>query len=451
VFSTTDTIVAIATPPGRGGLGIVRVSGSSAQSIVERLTGRDEPFEPRHATLAELRGSNGGFDRAIVTVFPAPHSYTGEDVAELSVHGSPVLLHAAVAEAMRLGARLAEPGEFTLRAFLNGRIDLVQAEAVRDLIESVTPLQARAAFDQLEGTLTSRIREIDAALFDLCARLEASLDFPDEGYHFVEGHSAGSEIDGVSAQIDRLLESARRGRLLREGFQVVLAGRTNTGKSSIFNQLAGFGRAIVTSVPGTTRDLLTEVVDIGGVPVTVVDTAGVRVFPADAIEAEGIARAAAARSVAAVIIVVLDGSAALTDDDRVLLEETADVPRVVAANKSDLTAAWTTLAGNENVVRVSALQGDGIDDLRSAILVAIGGTPSDARDLPAVTNLRHIDLLTRAREALARAAAAARAQVPEEFVLADIHDARTLLEEVTGGRTTDDLLGHIFASFCIGK
>jgi tRNA modification GTPase len=386
-----------------------------------------------------------------VTVFPAPHSYTGEDVAELSVHGSPVLLQAAVAEAMRLGARLAEPGEFTLRAFLNGRIDLVQAEAVRDLIESVTPLQARAAFDQLEGTLTSRIREIDAALFDLCARLEASLDFPDEGYHFVEGRSAGSEIDGVAAQIDRLLGSARRGRLLREGIQVVLAGRTNTGKSSIFNQLAGSGRAIVTALPGTTRDLLTEVVDIGGVPVTVVDTAGVRVFPADVIEAEGIARAAAARSVAALIVVVLDGSAALTDDDRVLLEQTATVPRVIVANKSDLPAAWTTLDGNENLVRVSALEGDGIDDLRSAILVAIGSTRSDARDLPAVTNLRHIDLLTRAGEALERAASAARAQVPEEFVLADINDARALLEEVTGARTTEDLLGHIFASFCIGK
>jgi tRNA modification GTPase len=451
VFSTTDTIVAIATPPGRGGLGVVRVSGPSAQEIAQRLTGREERFEPRHATLAELRGSDGGFDRAIVTVFPAPHSYTGEDVAEVSVHGSPVLLQAALAEAMRLGARLAEPGEFTLRAFLNGRIDLVQAEAVRDLIEAVTPLQARAAFDQLEGTLTAEIREIDAALFDLCARLEASLDFPDEGYHFVEERSAASEIEGVAARIDRLLESARRGRLLREGLQVVLSGRPNTGKSSIFNKLAGAGRAIVTAVPGTTRDLLTEVVDIDGVPVTVVDTAGVRVSPADAIEAEGIARAAAARSVAALVVVVLDGSVPLTDDDRVLLEQTAGVPRVIVANKSDLPASWITLDVNERVVRASALDGEGIDDLRSAILAAIAGVGSDVRDLPAVTNLRHVDLLTRAREALGRAASAAAAHVPEEFVLADINEARGLLEEITGARTSDDLLGHIFASFCIGK
>ena len=296
----------------------------------------------------------------------------------------------------RVGARLAEPGEFTLRAFLNGRIDLVQAEAVRDLIEAVTPLQARAAFDQLEGTLTAEIRELDAALFDLCARLEASLDFPDEGYHFVEEHSAASEIEGVTARVDRLLESARRGRLLREGFQVVLSGRPNTGKSSIFNSLAGKGRAIVTAVPGTTRDLLTEVVDIGGVPVTVVDTAGVRVSPSDAIEAEGISRAAAARSVAALIVVVLDGSMPLAEDDRVLLEQTAGAPRVIVANKSDVPASWIALDIDERVVRVSALQGEGIDDLRSAIVAAIAGEESNTRDLPAVTNLRPVDLLTRA-------------------------------------------------------
>lgn len=451
MFSTTDTIVAIATPPGRGGIGIVRISGPSAQEIAQRLAGREERFEARHATLAQLRGSGGSFDRAIVTVFPSPHSYTGEDVAEVSVHGSPVLLQAAVAESMRLGARLAEPGEFTLRAFLNGRIDLVQAEAVRDLIDAVTPLQARAAFDQLEGTLTVEIREIDAALFDLCARLEASLDFPDEGYHFVEEHSAASEIESVTTRIDRLLESARRGRLLREGFQVVLSGRTNTGKSSIFNQLAGANRAIVTPVPGTTRDLLTEVIDIGGIPVTVVDTAGVRVAPSDAIEAEGIARAAAARRVAALVVVVLDGSVALRDDDRMLLEQTAAVPRVIVGNKSDLPASWTTLGVSDGVVRVSALNGDGIDGLRSAILTVIAGGKSDARDLPAVTNLRHVDLLTRAREGLERAASAARALVSEEFVLADINDARRCLEEITGARTTDDLLGHIFSSFCIGK
>ncbi len=451
MFSTTDTIVAIATPPGRGGLGVVRISGAAAQQIAERLTGRPMPFEPRHATLAKLCGPHGGFDRAVITVFPAPHSYTGEDVAEISVHGSPVLLETAVAEAMRCGARLAQPGEFTFRAFLNGRIDLIQAEAIRDLVESVTPLQARAAFDQLEGTLTGEIRGIDGALLDLSARLEASLDFPDEGYHFVAEGSAASEIEAVAARIDRLLESAARGRLVREGLQVVIAGRANCGKSSIFNMLSGSERAIVTSIPGTTRDLLTEVVEVGGVPVTLVDTAGVRGSPADVIEAEGIARAAGARTIAALIIVVLDGSTPLSDDDRALLAETAGRPRVIAANKSDLPAVWSTLDIHEPIVRTSALSGDGIDALRSAMLTAIAGAPAHGRDVPAVTNLRHADLLIRARDALRRAASAAGNRVPEEFVLADLNDARSLLEEITGARTSEDLLGHIFANFCIGK
>lgn len=451
VFSTTDTIVAIATPPGRGGLGVVRISGAAAHSIAERLTGRPEPFEPRHATLAQLRGPNGAFDRAVITVFHAPHSYTGEDVAEISVHGSPVLLQTAVGEAMRLGARLAEPGEFTFRAFLHERIDLVQAEAVRDLVLAVTPLQARAAFDQLEGTLTADIADIDRALFDLAARLEASLDFPEEGYHFVGGGSAAAEIGAVSARIDRLLESARRGRLLREGLQVVLTGRTNTGKSSIFNILAGSYRAIVTPMAGTTRDLVTEVVDIGGVPVTVVDTAGVRLAPTDAIEAEGISRAAAARTIAALLVVVLDRSAPLTEDDHALLKETAARPRVIVANKCDLARAWAASDIGHPVIETSALHGDGVDRLRSAMLAVIGGLMPDGRDVPAVTNLRHVDLLTRARGALERAAAAASAGVPEEFVLADINEARGLLEEITGARTSEDLLGHIFASFCIGK
>ena len=451
MFSTTDTIVAIATPPGRGGIGVVRVSGPSAQSIAQRLANRDRCFEPRHATLARLAVADGGFDRAIVTIFPRPHSYTGEDVAEVSVHGSPVVLHATVGEAIRLGARLAEPGEFTLRAFLNGRVDLVQAEAIRDLVDAVTPQQARAAFDQLEGTLTSEIRGIDGALFDLCARLEASLDFPEEGYHFVSDDSAAAEIEAIAVRIDRLIESARRGRLLREGLHVVLSGPPNSGKSSLFNQLAGSGRAIVTAVPGTTRDLLTEVVDVGGVPVTVVDTAGVRTSPTDAIEAEGIARATAARGVAALVVLVLDGSMPLGADDRALLEETAAVPRVIAANKSDLAAAWPARETGAPVVRISALRGDGIDELRTAMLSAILGGPAERRDPPAVTNLRHAELLTRARGALGRAAPAASAHVPEEFVLADLNEARGLLEEITGARTSDDLLEHIFATFCIGK
>ena len=447
MFSTDDTIVAIATPPGRGGIGVVRVSGRDAAGIAGSLTGRDRPLQPRHATFVRLRNGDAPIDQAVVTFFPAPHSYTGEDVVEISAHGSPVLLRGIVESAMRHGARLAEPGEFTLRAYLAGRLDLVQAEAVRDLVDAVTPLQARAAFDQLEGTLTTAIRDVDARLFDLCARLEASLDFPDEGYHFVDACGAATEIEAIVKRLDGLLAGAGRGRLIREGAQVAIVGPPNSGKSSLFNQLAGAGRAIVTSVPGTTRDLLTEVVEIEGIPITLVDTAGVRAEPADAIEAEGIARARHAREIAAVTLVVLDRSRALTADDSELIEATSANTRIIAANKCDLPAAWPAPPG---MLEISALTGSGLDRLRAEVLSAILGR-DDYRDPPAITNVRHVDLVMRARAALERAHAAAAASTPEEFVLADLNDARALLEEVTGTRSADDVLRTIFDTFCIGK
>ena len=450
MFRTDDTIVAIATPPGRGGIGVVRISGPRSHQVVEALTRHGRPFEPRYATLAEVRGPSGTVDRAVVTVFIAPHSYTGEDVAEISAHGSPVILQGIVVEALRLGARLAEPGEFTFRAYLNGRIDLIQAEAVRDLVEAVTPLQARAAFDQLEGTLTEEIRGIDRALLDLCARLEASLDFPAEGYHFVDESRAADEIAAIAHDAAGLLADARRGGMIRDGVQVVLAGRPNSGKSSLFNRLAGAGRAIVTDTPGTTRDLITERIDIDGVPVTLVDTAGVREHPSDPIEVEGIARATAAHQVAAVVLVVLDGAAPITGDDRALLRRTEGATRLIAVNKSDLPAAWPLDEAGADAIRISALTGWGTDELRRGILSALGGTEVQ-REIPAVTNVRHRDLLARAHEALLRGRDAAAAELPEEFVLADLNEARALLEEMTGARTPDDLLAVIFASFCIGK
>ena len=248
MFSTSDTIVAIATPHGRGGIGIVRLSGPASADIASVLLGLDVPLQPRHATLARTAG-----DQVVATYFAAPHSYTGEHVVEVSAHGSPVVLRQIVERALHAGARLAEPGEFTLRAFLNGKIDLVQAEAVADLIDAATPLQARVAFDQLEGTLTDRIDEIGSRLFDLIARLEASLDFPDEGYHFAEPCEVTAAMQAITADLAVLLCDARRGRLIREGARVVLTGKPNVGKSSLFNALLRAGRAIVTPVPGTTR------------------------------------------------------------------------------------------------------------------------------------------------------------------------------------------------------
>jgi tRNA modification GTPase len=452
MFTPDDTIVAIATPPGRGGIGVVRISGAESPGIAARLIDRSEPLVARHATFARLKAARGAADQVIVTFFPAPHSYTGEDVVEISAHGSPVLLRAIVESAMAHGARLAEPGEFTFRAFLRERIDLVQAEAVRDLVDAVTPLQARAAYDQLEGTLTARIRDIDREVFDLTVRLEASLDFPEEGYHFVESGEAAREIAAIAQRIDELLASAARGRLLREGLQVAIAGRPNAGKSSLFNCLAGAGRAIVTDTPGTTRDLLTEVIDVDGVPMTFVDSAGVRAGARDAVEIEGIARALAARDVAQVVLVVLDRSRPLDGDDCELLTATARRPRVIAVNKCDLAAAWDETRDNLRglpIVFVSAKTGAGLDELRQALADAAAGEPT--RDTPAITNVRHADLLASARMALARAEAAAGAATPEEFVLADLNEARARLEEIGGARTPDDILHAIFDRFCIGK
>lgn len=449
MFSSEDTIVAIATPSGRGGIGVVRISGPSAANIANGLLRLDAPLQARHATFARTQS-----DQVVATYFPAPHSYTGEHVVEISAHGSPVVLRQLLEQSIGFGARLAEPGEFTLRAFLNGRIDLVQAEAVADLIDAVTPLQARAAFDQLEGTLTERIAEIDAELFDLTAKLEASLDFPDEGYHFVEAGEASVALRAIESKVGALLCEAKRGRLIREGARVAIVGKPNVGKSSLFNALVRTGRAIVTPVPGTTRDLVTETADVDGLQLELIDTAGLR-DTTDEVESEGVSRARRAWATADVVLVVLDTSQPLENGDLDLLRETADVPRVIALNKSDLDAVWRGVDAVAPIVTVSSKTGDGLDALRGEIRAALeGGNPATARDTAAVTNVRHADLLERAHAALRRAAEAVDAPggpVAEEFVLTDLQDARAALEEVTGKRTSEDLLRHIFSRFCIGK
>jgi tRNA modification GTPase len=385
-------------------------------------------------------------DHVIATYVPAPQSYTGEDVVELTAHGSPVVLRTIVQAALASGARLARRGEFTLRAFLGGRLDLVQAEAVADLVAAATPLQARTAFDQLEGTLTRRIGALDADLFDLIARLEASLDFPDEGYHFIDAAATRRRLSVIIAGIDELLADGRRGRLVRDGATVVLAGRPNVGKSSLFNVLSGGERAIVTSVPGTTRDLITEPVDINGIAVTLVDTAGAR-EARDVVEREGVARGQQARGIADLILVVLDRSEPLTNDDRTLLSETSSHRRLIVANKSDLPPAIDVDGG----ITVSATTKNGLDQLRCTIASELTGEEGP-RESPALTNLRHIALLEDGRACLGRAVnALAAGEVPEEFLLIDLHDARARFDEVVGMRTSGDVLDHIFDRFCIGK
>jgi tRNA modification GTPase len=400
-----------------------------------------------------------GDDEVIATYFPAPHSYTGEHVVEISGHGSPVLLQAVLKRAIAAGARLAEPGEFTLRAFLNGKRDLIQSEAVADLIDAATPLQARIAFDQLEGTLTERITALDARLFDLIARLEASLDFPDEGYHFVEPSHAAAEITSVVEALDDLLAGAEAGRMIREGATVVIIGRPNVGKSSVFNRLAGADRAIVTAIPGTTRDLVTETIDVEGIAVTLVDTAGWR-DTHDVVESEGVARGTRARGVADLVLLVIDGSEPLTSEDAQLLADTASANRIVVINKLDLPRAQSPLARTPSPVAqtievcatgVSALTGEGFETLRSEIANALVGEER-LRDAAPISNARHIALLEQCRASLDAARHAAEAaNVPEEFLLVDLQAARTRLDEIVGRRTSEDVLRHIFERFCIGK
>jgi tRNA modification GTPase len=505
VFSTADTIVAVATPTGRGGIGVVRVSGPEAAPIARRLVTCAGPLQPRYATLTFARarrpievrsdaavsrsltdasaetgsadvqpgaverrtvprgaaapaaercagdresdGRTRLVDQVIVTYFPAPASYTGDDVVELSAHGSPVVLRMLVEAAVDAGARLAQPGEFTLRAYLNGRIDLVQAEAVADLVDAVTPLQARAAFDQLQGTLTSAILEIDRALFDLIARLEASIDFPEEGYHFVDAGTLSHSIAGLRRRVAAILKTARRGRLVREGLQIAIVGKPNVGKSSLFNALVGSARSIVTDVPGTTRDLVSETIDLEGLRVTLVDTAGLGA-PLDAIEAEGVARAHGAASVADLVMVVVDGSIAVDEDELDALSRRIGGKTLIVSNKADLGQ----LPLQADHVCVSARTGQGLDDLRSRIGVAVDADPRG--DAPAISNVRQIALLDRVDAALSRAERAAGGRgdpMPEEFVLADLQEARLALEEVTGVRASGALLEHIFSNFCIGK
>ena len=455
MFSTTDTIAAIATAAGRGGLGVVRISGPDAHDVGCRLLGRATPFRPRHATFARLRldGSAGVGDHVVATFFPAPHSYTTEDTLEVSAHGSPVVLASILDGCVQHGARLAEPGEFTFRAYLHGRMELTQAEAVADLVESITPLQARTAYDQLEGTLATAICGLSDRLFDLTARLEASLDFPDEGYHFASPGEVRREVEQLRHDVRHLLARADEGRVIREGRTVVIAGPTNAGKSSLFNRLAGMDRAIVAATPGTTRDLLVEHVDMEGIPVTLVDTAGLR-DAANEVEAEGVRRATLATDGAALTVLVLDRSRPLRAHDLTLLARTGRGQRVLAANKSDLPAAWAVAdAGVDSSCETSARTGQGLNVLRSVIATALGRRLPDS-DPPRVTNVRHVRLLREVETSLTTVLndlIQAGGPAPEEALVQGLTAARERLEEISGARTPEDVLNQIFARFCIGK
>ena len=451
MFSTDDTIVAVATPAGHGGVGVVRLSGPAAASIGHGLTGRTGSWPPRRAIRAAVAATDFRAD-ALVTFFPGPGSYTGEDVLEVSAHGSPVILAAIVRRAVALGARAARPGEFTLRAFVHGKLDLVQAEAVRDLVEAVSPAQVRAASAHLDGSLSSVLRSIAEELRRLETLLEASMDFPDEGYRFIEPAEVSAALSAVSGRIQALVATSGRGQLVRDGARVVVAGVPNVGKSSVFNALVGAERAIVTPVAGTTRDLVSERIVIDGTLMLLVDTAGLR-DGADEIEEEGVRRATAARSAADVVIVVLDCSRPITGREHALLESVAGRAAVVVGNKADLPPAWDASTTLPRVLPVSARSGQGIAALGADVARRVAALGGEAES-QLVVNDRHRTLLAAAlghAEHAMNGMIASGNQLPEEFVVADLRAALRSLDEVTGQRTPDALLDEIFSSFCIGK
>ena len=456
----TDTIAAISTPPGRGGIGIVRLSGPLAATIGDQLVHMRQPLEHARARVAGVIDRTGPesdaarIDEAVVTFFAGPNSYTAEDLVEIAAHGSPVVLDLLLRRAIDLGARLAEPGEFTQRAFLAGRLDLTQAEAVRDLIEAQTLTQARQAARQMGGALSRRVAPAKQALVELIALLEAGIDFAEDDLEVTPAAEIARRIDELTPRLAALEASFARGRIVHDGLTLAIVGRPNAGKSSLFNRLVERDRAIVTATPGTTRDLVTERISLDGIPVELVDTAGLR-ETVEEVEQLGVARSREALADAALVLVVLDATQPLNDEERRLLAAIEGRPAIVAINKSDLvgegdsTGPMGKLEAGAPALRTSAVTGVGIADLRSRIVeLATGGAASEPGML---TSLRHHRAVSTTLEALGAAAKANANAIPHEMILIDLYRALWALDSLTGQTTPDDILNLIFSTFCIGK
>jgi tRNA modification GTPase len=456
-----DTIAAIATPPGIGGVGLIRVSGPAAEGIA-RLLFRPSPpadFLSHHLYHGEIVSPATGavLDDVLIAFLKGPRSYTGEDTLEISCHGGPLILRTVLEEVLRAGARPAERGEFTKRAFLNDRLDLAQAEAVLDIITAQTRPGLAAAIGRLQGKLSGRVEAIRSEIIDLLAGIEADIDFSgDDGVE----KKTGDPISRIQEIIDRIAALAvtyRQGRIYREGIGVVIAGRPNVGKSSLLNRLLGEKRAIVTSIPGTTRDFIEETVDLGGIPVRLTDTAGLRT-PEDAIEKEGIDLVWQRLETADAVLVLFDGSADLTADDRELLAKMTVKPLLPVLNKSDLpprleegSLKGLLCEGTPSAVRISAKYGDGIDRLTAALRDLVLATPAEEAPEAMVAHLHHKTALEKAAAGLVRARDGLTGGLPPEFVALEVREALDALGEITGRTTPEEILDRIFANFCIGK
>jgi tRNA modification GTPase len=481
-----DTIVAIATPPGRGGIGVVRVAGPEARAIVAPMLRIRHPLEAGRAVFGELvelesaRVPNGDgmapsderptgvsaphgsaqhepasadrIDEVVVTYFAKPHSYTTDDIVEISAHGAPVVLRHMVEQALARGARLAEPGEFTMRAFLNGRIDLTQAEAVRDLIDAQTLFQAKVAAQQLEGALSQRLKPIKGDLVQLIAGLEAGIDFADDDVSVLPDAIILEQMAGVRAPLEKLATSFAYGKIVHEGLTLAIVGRPNVGKSSLFNRLVERERAIVTATPGTTRDLVSETVAIGGIPVKLVDTAGIR-QALDEAESIGIRKSMEALADADLVLLVLDAAAPVSAEDGELIDQVRERRAIVVENKADLGSSpqYSVLGTRLSRVRTSALTGQGVEELKAEILRQVGGEAVVQGEGGFLTNVRHQALVRDAIAALSAAESAVTNKIPHEMLLMDLYNALRPLDEITGATTNDDILNLIFSTFCIGK
>ena len=457
----TDTIVALATPLGRSGIGTVRLSGPDAARIAGRFCDSTD-LEPRRATLVKLSDPETGeaIDEAVVTFYRGPNSFTGEDVVEISCHGSPVVLRQVIDGSLRLGARMADPGEFSLRALANGKMNLAEAEAIRDLIDAQTATAARQAVRQMRGEISQTLSPVKDELLDVIVVLESALEFVEDDLPDVQTAALSERLRRIADELDRFAATFKAGHLIREGLRVAIIGHPNVGKSSLFNALLGSERAIVTDIAGTTRDQLHERFTINDIPISLIDTAGLR-ETTDVVERVGVERSRATMADADLVILMLDASVQTSDEDRQLIESIKGLNYIVALNKIDkvpssdidrmVAAENSSLAFlRDKIVPISAKTGEGLEDLKAAIIEPFSPGDVDSTGF-LITDARHHDLLLRARDEVLGSQSLIEERASEEIILVGLHNALRYLGEITGETTTEDMLTRIFSTFCIGK
>lgn len=447
-----NTIVALATPPGRSGIGVIRLSGKDSLSITQRLVS-DESFspEPRFAVLRKIYDlqTKDVLDEAIITYFQAPQSFTGEDIIEISCHGSPVVLRQIIDFCLKLNARMADAGEFSLRALANGRMNLSQAEAIRDLIDAQTVAAARQSVRQLRGELSNGLQPLKDNLLDIIVVLESSLEFVEDDLPDFQSEIIKQKLTTIVEELGKMASTFQAGKLLREGLRVALVGRPNVGKSSLFNALLGQDRAIVTEIAGTTRDQIHEKFTINNIPISLIDTAGLR-ETSDVVESIGVERSKRTMADTDLVIVLLDGSAGINTEDQKIILQVAELNHIVVINKNDLPQCKINISGKFRVIRVSAKTKAGLDDLQKAII-----EPFDSENIDnsgfLISDARHYDLLVRAKSEIETSLKLIDERMSEEIILIGLHNAMLFLGQVTGETTTEDMLTRIFSTFCIGK